>query len=201
MKSRINSAWISIAVGTLLTILSVLLRGRYLLFLSAALLITMLLLRRSELRMFFRIRFCFFILLPVVTGAFFIGEKNLHIAGLRISSEGILEGIQMSGRALCLLFTFSIILSKVTTGRIIGFFERHGFKGMGLALGVASNTLTTIVQNSSSVYHTIRLRGGFRKRPIKSFSLFVVAVVSSSMRHADDIVHAATVRGFDSDTG
>jgi len=200
MKSKINPVWTALLAGAMLIFLSVILRGVYLLALSGVLLAVMLLFRRPELHMFFRIRFWIFILLPVLTGAFFIGEKNLNIVTLRISSEGILEGIQMSGRALCLLFSFSIVLSKITTGKIIGFFERYGLKGMGFALGVASNTLATITQNSSLVYHTLRLRGGFRKRPIKSFSLFVVVVISSSIRHADDIVHAAMTRGFNTDT-
>jgi len=199
MQLKINPVRTAIVAGTVLIVLSVILKGRYLFVLSIVLFAVMLLFRRPELRMFFRIRFLVFILLPVLTGVFFIGERNLHIAAVRVSSEGIFEGIQMSGRALCLLFSFSIVLSKITTGKIIGFFERYGLKGMGLALGVASNTLATIAQNSSSVYHTLRLRGGFRKRPIKSFSLFVVAVISSSIRHADDIVHAAIVRGFDTD--
>ena len=115
LKSKTNPVWTAIVAGTVLIVLSVFLRGWYLFALSAVLFAAMLLFRRHELRMFFRIRFWVFILLPVLTGAFLIGERNLHIAVLRISLEGILEGIQMSGRALCLLFSFSIVLSKIAS--------------------------------------------------------------------------------------
>jgi energy-coupling factor transporter transmembrane protein EcfT len=102
-------------------------------------------------------------------------------------------------RALCLLLLFQAALGGLSATRMIGVFNSRGLKGLGFALGVAQSMLATLAETSLTVFHTLRLRGGFRRRPFYSCRLFVVTVVSSTLRHGEDIVHAAAARGFDTD--
>ena len=57
--------------------------------------------------------------------------------------------------------------------------------------------LSTLGEISLTTLYTLRLRGAFRRHPVRAVRLFVVTVVSAALRHAEDIVHAASVRGFD----
>lgn len=103
----------------------------------------------------------------------------------------------LAGLALCLLLIFQIALGGLSVARLIGLFHSRGLKGLGFALGVAYNMLSTLSEISLTVLYTLRLRGAFRRHPVLSLRLFSVTVVSAALRHAEDIVHAAIVRGFD----
>jgi energy-coupling factor transporter transmembrane protein EcfT len=59
--------------------------------------------------------------------------------------------------------------------------------------------LSTLSETSRIVLSTLRLRGAIRRHPLLALRLFVVAVVSAALRHGEDIVHAATARGFDAE--
>ena len=105
----------------------------------------------------------------------------------------------MSVRAVCLLLIVQIALSGLSVARLIGLFHSRGLRGLSFALGVAYNMLSTLSETSRIVLSTLRLRGAIRRHPLLSLRLFVVAVVSATLRHGEDIVHGATARGFDAE--
>jgi energy-coupling factor transporter transmembrane protein EcfT len=65
------------------------------------------------------------------------------------------------------------------------------------SLGVALNLLPTLQENATAAYHTLRLRGGFRRRPWQALKLFMITVIANALRHSDDVVSAAAARAFE----
>lgn len=175
------------------------LRGWRLLIPLTVLLVLAAVVQPAALRLLGRPRFWPLLLSPLLIGAFLLGDRGSMLWGLRYSSRGMELGAGMSLRALCLLVLFQVVLGGLSATRMIGVFRSRGLKGLGFALGVAQSMLSTLMETSLTVVHTLRLRGGFRRRPLFSCKLFVVTVISSTLRHAEDIVHAASARGFDTD--
>ena len=174
-------------------------RGAELLVLLAALILVNILLKPNGLNLLRRMRFWLFAFSPLLIGAVFFGPRDLSFGVLRISRQGLGLGLMMSARAVCLLLTFQIALSGLSVTRMIGLFHSRGLKGLGFALGVAYNMLSTLSEISLTVLYTLRMRGAFRRHPLLSLRLFIVTVVSAALRHGEDIVHAATARGFDAE--
>jgi energy-coupling factor transporter transmembrane protein EcfT len=105
--------------------------------------------------------------------------------------------LEMSLRALCLIMTLQLLVAGLTVSRLMRWFERRGLKGLGFALGVAQNMLSTLAETAEGAFISIRLRGGFRRRPFHGLGLFIVTVVAGTLAHADQVVHAACARAFD----
>jgi len=155
------------------------------------------LLNPPGLRLFLRVRFWVLIASPLLVSALFHGPRDLQLLLLRFSSQGLAVGLAMSLRALCLVLTFQIMLAGLSTSEMIRLFDARGMKGLGFALGVAHNMLFTLADTSRTVLDSLRLRGGIRRQPLRSISLFVVAVVSGTLRHGEEIARAAQARAFD----
>jgi energy-coupling factor transporter transmembrane protein EcfT len=75
-------------------------------------------------------------------------------------------------------------------------FDVLRLRGLGFALGLAVNLLSTLREMATVTFQSIRLRAGLR-RPIVALRLFLVTLVSNTMRYADQVVNAASVRAFD----
>jgi energy-coupling factor transporter transmembrane protein EcfT len=75
--------------------------------------------------------------------------------------------------------------------------EGMRLKGLGFALGVATNMLPTIQETMQTSYQAIRMRGGFRTGKLRTLKLLLVTVIAGSLRRGDDIVSAAEARAFD----
>jgi energy-coupling factor transporter transmembrane protein EcfT len=103
----------------------------------------------------------------------------------------------MALRALCLTVAFSVALDALSVSEMARLFEMVGLKGLGFALGVALNLLPTLRETATTAYHTLRLRGGFRRRPWQTLKLFLVTVIANALRHSDDVVNAAAARAFE----
>lgn len=144
-----------------------------------------------------RPRFWLFALAPVVAGALLLGPRDLAIGALGVSRQGLATGLSMSSRAVCLLLVFQLALGGATVSGLIRLLHFRKLRGLGFALGVAHNMLATLSETSTVVLCTLRLRGALRRHPWRSLRLFVVAVVSATLRHAEEVVHAAAARGFD----
>lgn len=172
-------------------------RGPVLLALLAALGGLLWALHPAALRLVARLRFWLLVLAPPLVGAVFLGPRDLTLGFLRLSRQGLQEGLWLSVRASCLLLIFQLALGSLSVTGLIGLFHSRGLRGLGFALGVAYNMLSTLSETSRIVLGTLRLRGAFRRHPLLALRLFVVAVVSATLRHGEDIVHAATARGFD----
>ena len=144
-----------------------------------------------------RPRFWTLILSALALGPLVLGEKDLAWGWLHLSREGFWLGLWMALRALCLTVAFSVALNALSVSEIAQLFETIELKGLGFALGVALNLLPTLQENATATYHTLRLRGGFRRRPWQTLKLFLVTVIANALRHSDDVVNAAAARAFE----
>jgi energy-coupling factor transporter transmembrane protein EcfT len=151
----------------------------------------------SLLRPLRRPRFWTLILSALALGPLVLGEKDLAWGWLHLSRDGFWMGLWMALRALCLTLAFSVALNALSISDMARLFETAGLKGLGFALGVALNLLPTLQENATAAYHTLRLRGGFRRRPWQALKLFLVTVIANALRHSDDVVNAAAARAFE----
>jgi len=144
-----------------------------------------------------RPRFWTLILSALALGPLVLGEKDLAWGWLHLSRAGFWMGLWMALRALCLTVAFSVALSALSVSEMARLFETVGLKGLGFALGVALNLLPILQENATAAYHTLRLRGGFRRRPWQALKLFLITVIANALRHSDDVVNAAAARAFE----
>jgi len=144
-----------------------------------------------------RLRFWTLILSALALGPLVLGEKDLAWGWLHLSRTGFWMGLWMALRALCLTVAFSVALSALSVSEMARLFETVGLRGLGFALGVALNLLPTLQENATAAYHTLRLRGGFRRRPWQALKLFLVTVIANALRHSDDVINAAAARAFE----
>lgn len=159
---------------------------------------------RRGLRPLRRLRFWVFILAAVAVGPFLAGgagpmEASIAAGGigrLTVFADGLGMGLGMGGRALAVTLACSLGLSALTLSDLMAVFDRLGMRGLGFALGVAMNLLSTLQEMASVTFHTIRLRGGLR-RPAVALRLFLVTLLSNTVRYGDQVVNAASVRAFD----
>jgi len=144
-----------------------------------------------------RPRFWTLILSALALGPLMLGQKDVAWGWLHLSRDGFWMGLWMALRALCLTLAFSVALNALSISDMARLFEMVGLKGLGFALGVALNLLPTLQENATAAYHTLRLRGGFRRRPWQALKLFLVTVIANALRHSDDVVNAAAARAFE----
>jgi energy-coupling factor transporter transmembrane protein EcfT len=150
----------------------------------------------SGLRALAHPRFWLFVLSILALSPFLLGEADIRWAGLQLSRAGLETGLWMALRAATLTLAFNISLGTLSVAQMIRLFDQAGLRGLGFALGVALNIGPALLDVVESAYHTLRLRGGFR-RPIHNARLFLVTVIANSLRYGDDIVMAASTRAFD----
>lgn len=170
--------------------------GPHLLPVTAAILLFAVMTGGRGLRIFARPRFWLFILFILALSPFLLGEPDLRWGMLGLSRDGLTAGCWMALRAMSMMLAFSAVLEALTVSQLINLFDQLGLRGLGFALGVALNLLLTLQDVVGAAYHTIWLRGGWR-RPLRNGQLFLVTVIANALRYGDDIVRAATARGFD----
>jgi energy-coupling factor transporter transmembrane protein EcfT len=147
-----------------------------------------------------RWRFWIFIGAAVALGPWLGRRTGLTEGDVGLSWFGLALGLEMAGRALTLMLAFSVGLTGLSLSDLVGIFDRLRLRGLGFALGVAMNLLRTLQEMARVTFETIRLRGGLR-RPVVALRLFLVTLVSNTLRYGDQIVHAASVRAFDPQRG
>jgi energy-coupling factor transporter transmembrane protein EcfT len=141
-------------------------------------------------------QFWFFILSILVVSVLILGQADARWGVLRLSQTGFEAGVWMALRAAALMLAFSASLAVLTVSRTMDLFNMLGLRGLGFALGVAMNLLPALREVLGVAYHTMRLRGGWR-RPIQNVPLFLVTIIANALRYGDDVVKAASARAFD----
>ncbi len=143
-----------------------------------------------------RLHFWVFVGTAIALGPFLSRGMGTSLRAVSLDWPGLIMGLQMAGRALTLTLAFTLGLSALSLADLMAIFGRLRMRGLGFALGVAVNLLTTLHQMGTVTFDTIRLRGGLR-RPLLALRLFLVTLVSNTLRYGDEIVDAAAVRAFD----
>jgi energy-coupling factor transporter transmembrane protein EcfT len=133
---------------------------------------------------------------PMVEGATPMWAAPPGAGSLAIYTTGLRPGLAMAARAVALTLAFSLGLSALSVSDVIALFERLRLSGLGFALGVAMNLFNTLHDMARVTFETIKLRGGLR-RPLLALRLFLVTLLSNTLRYGDQIVNAASVRAFD----
>ena len=164
---------------------------------------------QAGLRPLRRVRFWIFIATAVALGPLVARGEGSMVGGgapmcaaplgagsLAILFPGLRAGLAMAARALALTLAFSLGLSALSVSDVIALFERLRLTGLGFALGVAMNLFNTLHEMARVTFDTIKLRGGLR-RPLLALRLFLVTLLSNTLRYGDQIVNAASVRAFD----
>ncbi len=152
---------------------------------------------REALRLFRRWQLWFFVASAFLLSPFVIGQRDVFLWGIWVSQEGFWAGLWMTLRALSIALAVSTFAAAVSVSQMAQLFEGLRLKGLGFALGVATNMLPTIQETMETTYHALRLRGGFRRPGLRTIRLLLVAVIAGSLRRGDDIVSAAEARAFD----
>jgi len=152
---------------------------------------------RDALRLLQRWQLWAFIVPTLLLSPFVIGQKDVFLWGLSLSREGFWAGVWMAVRGLSIAVAAGVFAGAVSVSQMAQLFERMRLKGLGFALGVATNMLPVVQETIESSYQAIRLRGGFRRHRLETLKLLVVAVIAGSLRRGDDIVCAAEGRAFD----
>jgi len=151
----------------------------------------------EALRLFRRWQLWFFVASAFLLSPLVIGEKNVSLWGLRVSEEGFQAGMWMTLRALSIALAASTFAAAVSVPQMAQLFERLRLKGLGFALGVATNMLPTVQETMETTYQALRLRGGLRRPGLGTIRLLLVSIIAGSLRRGDDIVSAAEARAFD----
>jgi energy-coupling factor transporter transmembrane protein EcfT len=156
---------------------------------------------REGLGMLRRWRFWVFIGTAVVLGPWLarragMGGVSMGAAGIPSWWPGLSLGLEMAARALALMLAFSLGMSALSLSDMLTIFDQLHLRGLGFALGVAMNLLATLQEMARTTFETIKLRGGLR-RPLAALRLFLVTLVSNTLRYGEQIVNAASVRAFD----
>jgi energy-coupling factor transporter transmembrane protein EcfT len=193
MKGRNIGSWITALFCSAALVLAVVLSDWYLFIPAGILFLLAFRNGRPLIRLLRRVGVLAIILSPLLVCTFLTGPRHAGI----LSRSGVVIGANMAVRAFCIVLSVAFLTYRISIARILKFFERNRMKGFGLALGVSYNMLFDLSRSGRVVFETLRLRGVVRKKPLKALGLFIVSVIYNALGHADDIVHAASVRGFD----
>jgi len=150
----------------------------------------------SAFRRLLRIRWFILLGILVAINAFWLGDTDQTLWRIPYSSNGLTTGLQMALRALVILVAVDGFSSRADISEIAGLLERIGLRGLGFSLGVAFNLLPGLRQSATNAWHSLRMRGGLRRKRWVGLQYLVVTVISNALRRAEDIALAAEARAF-----
>jgi len=199
---KIIGAWGHLAFLVWAIVLAMLAPGTRVIFVLGFVVIFSALFFQGSLRPVRRLEFWVLVASAVLLSPFLIGEKDLSLFGVSLSSQGFWAGLWMALRALSVALAVGGFAYAVSVGEIARLFEMAGLKGLGFAVGVAFNLLPTLEQIARNAYEAMRLRGGFQRRGARHFGsdghlrMLLVAIVVNALRRGDEVVEAAEARAF-----
>ena len=151
---------------------------------------------QGSLRPIRRLEFWLLVASAVLLSPFLIGEKDLSLFGLSLSSQGFWAGLWMALRALSMALAVGGFAYAVSADEMARLFEVAGLKGLGFAVGVAFNLLPTLEETARNAYEAMRLRGGFQRERLRALRMLLVVIVVNALRRGDEVVEAAEARAF-----
>lgn len=127
---------------------------------------------------------------------FLVGEIDRSLAGIPYSSEGLLNAAQVALRILVVLVSVQGLTSSIDISSVAGLLERAGLHGLGFSVGVALNLLPALQQSAQNAWRSLWMRGGLRKRRMRSLRLLAVTITAGALSRAEEIALAAEARAF-----
>ena len=135
----------------------------------------------------------------VLVNSLWLGQVDQKILGIPFSLTGLHTGLRMVLRAVVILVAVDGFASSVDISEVAGLLERLGFPGLGFALGVAMNLLPILRQSSANVWRSLWMRGGLRRKRLRSMQFLLVTVTANALRRGEDIALAAEARAYTPD--
>jgi energy-coupling factor transport system permease protein len=133
----------------------------------------------------------------LLASLFFGGvQPDSRLFGIPFSIVGLVGGLQMVVRAVVILVAVDGFSAAVEIGEVAGMVERLGLRGLGFSIGVAFNLLPALRQAGLNTWHSMWMRGGLRKRRLRSLRLMLVTIITNALRRGDEIALAAEARAF-----
>ena len=123
---------------------------------------------------------------------------------VRITTQGLWQGLSMALRVDALAFAFLVLLFSTDQARLVRSLVKLGLPyEWGLTLAIALRYLPTLYGIYATVSEAQQARGwvigeGNFVRRIKSYLPILVAVIVTSLRLADNLSMALAARGFQS---
>ncbi len=101
-----------------------------------------------------------------VVSGFFLGEGDMRLLGLDVSSEGILVGLRMSVRGLCVLSFLAFFLKSGVPSKLKVVAEKIGLGSLSSATAQALSLLPRFREKAGIEGKTLKLSsGGWRRLP------------------------------------
>lgn len=132
---------------------------------------------------------------------FLPGRPLLALGPLALTAEGAQSAWHMLLRATVILAAVDGFTASVSVSEIAGLFERAGLRGLGFATGVALNLLPILRHSIAVTWHSLRMRGGFRRHPLRATRYLLVTVVAGAVQRAEEIALAAEARAYSPNSG
>jgi energy-coupling factor transporter transmembrane protein EcfT len=148
-----------------------------------------------NLRRLWRPRWLVMMALLILPPAF-SGESDLSLWRIPLSVAGLQLGLCMALRAMVILVAVQGLTAAIDVSALAGLFERLGLHGLGFSMGVALNLLPALQQSAGNAWHSLKMRGGLRRKRWRGLQLLGVTVVTNALRRAEDIALAAEARAF-----
>jgi energy-coupling factor transporter transmembrane protein EcfT len=127
---------------------------------------------------------------------FFLGDVDKLFLGIPYSSVGGISSLHIVLRFFVVLMALEGMTSAVEISALAGILERFGLKGLGFSIGVAVNLLPSLQKSCTQSWHTLKMRGGLRKRWWKGLKLFSLTSITCALKRAEEIALAAESRAF-----
>jgi energy-coupling factor transporter transmembrane protein EcfT len=140
------------------------------------------------------------LLLLLALPSLFVGGTPLRTVGpLAITREGVEMALGLALRATVVLVAVDGFSASVSIGEVAALCERAGLPGVGFAVGVALNLLPILRRSLAVTWHSLRLRGGWRRHPLRCLRYFLVTSIAGAVMRAGEIALAAEARAYDPD--
>jgi energy-coupling factor transporter transmembrane protein EcfT len=156
-----------------------------------------LLLHPSVLSPLLRWRWAALAFVLIVPNLLWLGEPDVRLLGVPLSTSGFHVGLHMALRALVILLAVIGFSRAVDIAEVAGLLERVGLRGLGFSMGVAVNLLPSLQGSSQHAWQALRMRGGLRHARWRGLRMLAVTVIANALKRAEDLALAAEVRAFD----
>ena len=120
-------------------------------------------------------------------------EKDIKVFGTPLlSSKYLLLGIQIGITGVVMFVWIHLITREISPHEIAGFFKKLGMREIGILVSIAMNLVPIVVEDISTIYTALRLKGGFRLSP-RRFYTFVLTIFRNIVLMAENLTIALSL--------
>jgi energy-coupling factor transporter transmembrane protein EcfT len=136
------------------------------------------------------------LLVLIILATTLTAKPDAFFGGVAYSWTGLLSGLQMALRAVVIFVAVDGLSGSLDISVLAGLLERAGFRGLGFSIGVAMNLLPGLRQATRNTWHSLWMRGGFRRKRWRALKYFLTTVMANALRQGEEIALAAEARAY-----